>query len=68
MAESTCVRCGWNSFEVVYLKMIIRTAEIHQEAKRRVIQCAKCGGVIGLFDVATQNDVSNLESEIKKIR
>jgi len=44
MAGSTCVKCGNKTFEV---------AHIQPEKSRLlvlVVQCAKCGGVIGLAD------------------
>lgn len=44
MANSTCIKCGNNAFE-----MVERTP-IGSNYKFWFIQCAKCGGVVGVTD------------------
>ena len=45
MALSTCTKCGWNSFEAVEKDGILGS-----NYKKIFIQCAKCGGVVGVTD------------------
>lgn len=45
MAESTCVKCGSTSFEMVEANSIKGT-----DLKKKFIQCASCGGVVGVAD------------------
>jgi len=59
MANSTCVHCQSTKFEI---KSGTITNPVNRlPIKVYFIQCAKCGGVIGVFntDPTTQN--SNLE-------
>jgi hypothetical protein len=44
MATSTCVKCGNHGFELVE-----RTPS-RSEFKLSFIQCASCGGVVGVLD------------------
>jgi hypothetical protein len=44
MAASTCVKCGNDSFEAV------ETTPVGSEHPVTFVQCASCGGVVGVHD------------------
>lgn len=60
MAFSTCVKCGGRSFEAV------EHSATNAHFKHIFIQCASCGGVVGVTDYA--NNASLLLSQNKAIK
>jgi len=42
MAQSTCIKCGSTTFEIV------EKEPNHSNFKYFFVQCAKCGGVVGV--------------------
>lgn len=57
MAQSTCVKCGNHSFELV------ENSPIGSRYKFNFIQCSKCGGVVG---VVNYNYLPAVLDEIEK--
>lgn len=49
MAESTCIRCGHNAFEMS------ESAIAGLRFKRDFLQCEKCGGVVGVIEADNLN-------------
>jgi hypothetical protein len=58
MAESTCLKCGGHSFEKV------EDMPSNSEVAIHYIQCADCGGVVGVMDFYS---VSELLAEQNKV-
>ena len=50
MAISTCVKCGGKEFEVITVNGV-RNAVLNM----RFVQCASCGGVIGVLEFDDNN-------------
>lgn len=62
MAASTCVKCGHTSFE----KAESAIAGLH--FKRDFVQCAKCGGVIGVIEADNLNArLDSIEESLKVV-
>lgn len=49
MAASTCIRCGHDAFEM------IESAIAGLRFKRDFLQCARCGGVVGVIEADNLN-------------
>ena len=49
MAASTCIRCGHNAFEMV------ESSIGGLRFKRDFLQCAGCGGVVGVIEADNLN-------------
>ena len=62
MAESNCVACGNTTFETVV------TTTIGSKSKVCFVQCAKCGGVVGVEDIKNLGAcLDRLAVAVKKI-
>jgi hypothetical protein len=53
MAVSKCMKCDNTTFESVACKMS------NQKVEFTFVQCAKCGGVVGVIDTASLKLVGN---------
>ena len=49
MAQSTCVKCGNKSFEFKEVEVF------GSNYKKGFIQCASCGGVVGVVSIVNTN-------------
>lgn len=45
MATSTCIKCGHHRFELKEAPRLANT-----DYKYQLVQCASCGGVVGVLD------------------
>jgi hypothetical protein len=61
MAISHCPKCNNIGFEVQ------ETAVTNSEQKIRLVQCSKCGAVVGAMDSLAEDDVRKLMEAVKKI-
>ena len=65
MAQSTCVKCGNTRFELV---LVDKPTLNGSKYKFNFVQCASCGGVIGVLDYENIGDrVESNGKAIKKI-
>ncbi len=60
MSTSTCVKCGYTSFEIA------ESAISGLRFKRDFLQCGKCGGVIGVIEADNLNArLDSIEERLK---
>ena len=61
MATSTCAKFGGHSFERALL------TPIGEDRKLAIVQCAKCGTVIGALDPTSNTLIEGLQKQIAAI-
>jgi predicted nucleic-acid-binding Zn-ribbon protein len=50
MAKSKCIKCAWEVFEVVEVQPAPFSSVPDSKVKYGFVQCANCGGVVGVVD------------------
>lgn len=50
MAKSKCIKCAWEKFEVVEVQPAPYSSVPDSKVKFGFVQCANCGGVVGVVD------------------
>jgi hypothetical protein len=59
MAQSTCIKCGGTRFVVVPRDSIPNAASV-----LHFVQCAECGGVVGVIEGVSQR-LANIEKALR---
>ena len=61
MASSTCIKCGGTQFESKELTLK------RPKSKLWMVQCAACGGVVGVVDQAIGEDVYEIRKALERL-
>jgi ribosomal protein S27AE len=62
VAPSICVKCGKGSFEIAEYAPFGSPVKIH------LLQCASCGGVVGMADKRVLGELRDIEQKIDKVQ
>jgi len=60
MAQSTCIKCGYTQFELTESKDLNNAT-----LKCHLVQCAKCGGVVGVSDILILKRLDRIEKALR---